>query len=207
MTNIVFAHGWGFDKNLWVDTIETFNISNYYLLDFGYTGTKTIPRIDESSPIIGIGHSLGFAWLLKNLKKPDCLVSISGFDCFYKIHPRQSIEKMRSNLKKNLAVQMKVFHKKAGSIFPTSPQYERQALTEGIENLLNWNLSKELESLTVPIFALASEDDKIVPPGHSKRMFHKFDFTVVKSGNHVIPKNNRPEYFRFINRVLNEIRL
>ena len=101
MPRVVFAHGWGFDKTLWVDTIKRFNLDDYYLLDFGYTGNRDIVNICQSEPLIGIGHSLGFAWLLQNLENPVCLISISGFDCFFRIYDSRAIEKLRRNLIRN----------------------------------------------------------------------------------------------------------
>ena len=53
MPRVVFAHGWGFDKTLWVDTIKRFKFNDYYLLDFGYTGNRDIVSICQTEPLIG----------------------------------------------------------------------------------------------------------------------------------------------------------
>ena len=82
MPKIVFAHGWGFDKSLWADTIKRLKINDYYLLDFGYTGNRDVVSICQNEPLIGIGHSLGFAWLLQNLESPVCLISYLGLTAF-----------------------------------------------------------------------------------------------------------------------------
>ena len=131
MPRVVFAHGWGFDKTLWVDTIKRFKFNDYYLLDFGYTGNRDIVSICQTEPLIGIGHSLGFAWLLQNLENPVCLISISGFDCFFKIYDSRDIEKMRRNLIRNKQAQMRAFHKRAGTKLTNLPSFEEQYLIEG----------------------------------------------------------------------------
>ena len=207
MIRIIFAHGWGFDKNFWTDTINEFCIERYYLLDFGYTGQRNIPVISQSLPLIGVGHSLGFAWLLKNLRNPTCLISVSGFDCFYNIHHRKSIEKMRMNIQRNKLAQMRAFHKMAGTKSFTCQNYEERFLMEGIDNLLTWNYRERLNSLTVPVFAIASENDKIIPVNTAKNIFQNCNLKITSGGNHVIPENNRSEYLKFMEKIFCEFRL
>ena len=207
MPRVVFAHGWGFDKTLWADTIKRFNLNDYYLLDFGYTGNRDIVNICQTEPLIGIGHSLGFAWLLQNLDNPVCLISISGFDCFLRIYDSRTIEKMRRNLIRNKQAQMRAFHKRAGTKTISLPNFEEQPLIEGLENLSTWDLNQRLKSLKIPIFAVASQNDKIVPISHSKRIFENCILKIIPSGDHIIPINNQPDYFKFIGEVLSEFRI
>ena len=204
MYRVVFAHGWGFDKYFWADTIRELKIDHYYLLDFGYTGNKNIPCIDQSLPLIGIGHSLGFAWLLKNLKSPSCLISVSGFECFYKIHDRQSIEKMRKNIKKNKIRQMRAFHKKAGLNVHMYSRVDEQSLLEGLDNLSHWNYKQTLDNMDIPVFAISSEDDRIIPVNKAKEIFRDFNLQIVATGKHVIPINNRTVYLDSLKRMLGE---
>ena len=207
MPKVVLAHGWGFDKTFWVDTIKKFNIYDYYLLDFGYTGNRDIVNICQTEPLIGIGHSLGFAWLLQNLENPVCLISISGFDCFFRIYDSRAIEKMRRNLIRNKQAQMRVFHKRAGTKLISLPNFEEQSLVEGLENLRTWDFNHRLKSLNIPIFAIASQNDKIVPISHSKRIFENCILKITPCGDHIIPINNQPDYFKFIGEVLREFRI
>tara|TARA_B100000035_G_scaffold270613_1_gene244996 strand:- start:269 stop:892 length:624 start_codon:yes stop_codon:yes gene_type:complete len=204
MPRVVFAHGWGFDKTLWVDTIKRFKINDYYLLDFGYTGNRDIVNICQTEPVIGIGHSLGFAWLLQNLESPVCLISISGFDCFFRIYDWRDIEAMRRNLTRNKQKQMRVFHKKAGTKLTSVPNFKEKYLIEGLNHLQTWDLNHKLNSLSVPIFAIASQNDKIVPLCHSKRIFENCILKIISRGDHVIPMNNRSDYFKFIEEVFRE---
>ena len=204
MPRVVFAHGWGFDKTLWVDTIKRFKINDYYLLDFGYTGNRDIVNIFQTEPVIGIGHSLGFAWLLQNLESPVCLISISGFDCFFRIYDWRDIEVMRRNLTRNKQAQMRVFHKKAGTKLISVPNFKEKYLIEGLNHLQTWDLNHKLNSLRIPIFALASKNDKIVPLSHSKRIFENRILKIISRGDHVIPMNNRSDYFKFIEEVFRE---
>ena len=207
MPRVVFAHGWGFDKTFWVDTIKKFNIYDYYLLDFGYTGNRDIVNICQTEPLIGIGHSLGFAWLLQNLENLVCLISISGFDCFFRIYDSRDIENMRKNLIRNKQVQMRFFHKKAGTKFVSFPNFEEEYLVEGMKHLQTWDLNHRLNSLNIPVFAIASQNDKIVPLSYSKRIFENCNLKIVSSGDHVIPINNPSDYFEFIRGILHEFRI
>lgn len=204
MPKIVFAHGWGFDKTLWVDTIKRLKINDYNLLDFGYTGNRDVVSICQTEPLIGIGHSLGFAWLLQNLENPVCLISISGFDCFFRIWDSRAIEKMRRNLIRNKQAQMRAFHKKAGTKLTSLPSFEEKYLIEGLDNLQTWDFNHRLKTLNIPIFAIASQNDKIVPISHSKRIFENCILKIIPSGDHIIPINNQPDYFKFIEKVLRE---
>ena len=76
MVKVVFAHGWGFDKSIWYKTINRLNIDRPILLDFGYTGARQNLSLQNFNKVIGVGHSMGFMWLLKNLKNPVSLISI-----------------------------------------------------------------------------------------------------------------------------------
>ena len=204
MPRVVFAHGWGFDKTLWVDTIKRFNFNDYHLLDFGYTGNRDIVSICQTEPVIGIGHSLGFAWLLQNLENPICLISISGFDCFFKIYDSRDIEKMRRNLIRNKEAQMRAFHKKAGLNFHMYSRFDEQSLLEGLDNLSHWNYKQTLDNVDIPVFAISSEDDRIIPVNKAKEIFRDFNLQIVATGKHVIPINNRTVYLDSLKRMLGE---
>ena len=102
---------------------------------------------------------------------------------------------------------MRVFHKRAGTKKISLPNFEEQSLIEGLENLSTWDFNHRLKSLKIPIFAVASQNDKIVPISHSKRIFENCILKVIPSGDHIIPINNQPDYFKFIGEVLHEFRI
>ena len=114
---------------------------------------------------------------------------------------------MRKNLIRNKQAQMRVFHKMAGTKLTSLPNFEEQYLIEGLEHLQTWDFNHRLKSLNIPIFAIASQNDKIVPLCHSKRIFGNRILKIISRGDHVIPLNNRPDYFKFIEKVLREFRI
>ena len=109
MPKVVFAHGWGFDKTFWVDTIKRFNINGYYLLDFDIVGNRDVVNICQTEPLIGIGHS-GVCLVVTESGEPICLISIS--DLIFRISDSRDIENMRRNLLRNKQAQMRFLIKR-----------------------------------------------------------------------------------------------
>jgi pimeloyl-[acyl-carrier protein] methyl ester esterase len=203
MVKVVFAHGWGFDKSIWHKTINKLNIDRPILLDFGYTGARQHLSLQNCNKVIGVGHSMGFMWLLKNLKNPVSLISISGFDCFYSIYNKEVIKNMRRNIRKNTGTQMKYFHRIAGAPYFSKNFFDSVALDEGLKNLGEWNLQEKLLKSQIPIFSLASSDDKIIPIEHSKRVFRNRGLNIISGCGHVPPLSDNVSYYRFLERALN----
>ena len=183
-------------------TINKLNIDSPILLDFGYTGSPQHLSLKNVNKVIGVGHSMGFMWLLKNLKNPVSLISVSGFDCFHSIYNKKIIESMRSNIKKNTSVQMKHFHKIAGAPYFSKRIFDCIALDEGLKNLGEWNLEENLCKSQIPIFSLASSDDKIIPIEYSKRVFRNFDLNIISGCGHVAPLSDDVLYYSFLKRAL-----
>ena len=59
-------------------------------------------------------------------------------------------------------------------------------------------------AIQCPALVVTPTRDKIVPLSHSKRIFENCLLKVISSGDHVIPINNRPDYFKFIEEALRE---
>ena len=203
MVKVVFAHGWGFDKSFWHKTIKKINIDRPILLDFGYTGAPKDLSLKNLNKVIGVGHSMGFMWLLKNLKNPISLISISGFDCFYSIYDKEVIKNMRRNIRKNTGTQMKYFHRIAGAPYFSKNFFDSVALDESLKNLGEWNLQEKLLKSQIPIFSLASSDDKIIPIEYSKRVFRNRDLNIISGCGHVPPLSDNVSYYKFLERALN----
>lgn len=83
---IIFQHGWAFDKRCWAEWIKNAQPSlKMSALDRGYFGQPETADFssDESRKIL-ISHSFGLFLLPDHLlKKADMLVSISGFREFH----------------------------------------------------------------------------------------------------------------------------
>lgn len=99
---LVLVHGWGFDPSIWegIAAEEMLRSRDLLVIDLGFReASGRWPARDEGlpadRPLVGVGHSLGFAWLLAQERAWDGLVSINGFPRFTSapdfpqgVHPR-----------------------------------------------------------------------------------------------------------------------
>ena len=60
---LVFVHGWGSGPFIWDKMIDEFNAHSCHVLNMGFLGQENMALPEEK--FVGIGHSLGGAWLLK----------------------------------------------------------------------------------------------------------------------------------------------
>ncbi len=80
---LVLVHGWGFDASLWDGFKEAWPDCPMVTIDLGFRGVPNFEPSLPEGPLIGVGHSLGFLWLLKT--KPFAwqkLVAINSFSRF-----------------------------------------------------------------------------------------------------------------------------
>ena len=208
MTQIVFAHGWGFDKNIWNKMNDkVFDSYEIYQIDFGYTGDLNCDLNKIQDGAVCIGHSIGFLWLLKNVKNPSALISISGFSCFYNFIEKNIIKKMKRNIEKKTKAQMRNFYRMSGNKEKKLPNFNKKFLLDGLDWLLNWDETKTLEQIKCPIFPISSIDDKIVPIEVSKQIWKKYELNLTSAGGHLLPINESKFCLKIIKRVLNDIKV
>ena len=86
---LLFAHGWGYDRHFWAPLAERLAErlpgqppGEQRFIDLGFRGPAQTPQLDPTRPRVAIGHSLGFAWLLREGIACDALVAINGFTRF-----------------------------------------------------------------------------------------------------------------------------
>ncbi len=208
MTQIVFAHGWGFDANMWKNLNDKF-FENYevYHLDFGYTRKLNCDLTKIKDGAICIGHSIGVLWLLKNVKNPSVLISISGFSCFYRYVETSIIYRMKKNIEKNTEVQMRKFYQKSGIKEKKTLNFDKELLLKGLSSLVVWDETKTLEKIHCPVFAIASFDDKIVPIEMSLEIWKNYELNIIPKGGHILPLSESKSCLKTIKRILNDIKI
>lgn len=181
---LVFVHGWGSGSFVWNKILDDFDGYNYHVVNFGFLGDEDINMPDE--PFIGIGHSLGGAWLLKHY--PDRMkgfVSIASFNCFHKHIPARFLTTMKKNMIEDANKQLMDFWKHAGySTVGTIKRLNPAKLIEGLAWLSQWE--SEIPD-DLPVKVLASRDDQIVPRKMTLDIWIKHSIKWIDNGGHMLP--------------------
>ena len=160
---LVFVHGWGCHAAVWDELTPRLPGHEHILIDLGFVrdGPKGASAMPEDA--VCIGHSFGVLWLLKHGPRPmRGLVSIAGFDCFYKYTPDDVLPTMRAGLERDPMVQMQHFWNLCGLGEGPEGAIDAGALRAGLDWLAIWDASEQTRGLGAPILALAAEDDTIV---------------------------------------------
>ncbi|MEO5377544.1 MAG: alpha/beta hydrolase [Magnetococcus sp. DMHC-6] len=216
---LLLVHGWGFSSGFWRLLRGVLPEERCQTVDLGFFGQATAP-FPLSEPCVGVGHSLGFLWLLHHWGHPDLrakmgldwlqgLVSINGFSCFLRrddfkngIYP-QVLQRMQRQFIKNPGEVMRAFcHQGGGPNFtlPVKSNQEfnaqnRAALLEGLEWLATWDHRETLQQWNSPLLVLATQEDLIVPQAMTEELFstHVQIHWSPKGGSHLLPLL-RPEW-------------
>ncbi|MEO5349836.1 MAG: hypothetical protein H7836_09330 [Magnetococcus sp. YQC-3] len=84
---LLLVHGWGLGPGVWRGVRRLLPGWRCHVLDLGFFGTPQL-QVPAGVPLLAVGHSLGFLWLLHHLERAEwrqaCvgLVSIAGFSRF-----------------------------------------------------------------------------------------------------------------------------
>ncbi|MDR3326466.1 MAG: alpha/beta hydrolase [Rhodospirillaceae bacterium] len=186
---LLLVHGWGFDITFWrplqkaLDGIECVTLDLFKQLNY--------PPLQKGQPIIAIGHSYGFFWLLKN--KPvdwQVLVSINGFSKFvrdsdfpYGIEP-YILNRMISRFSIDPKTVYQDFMIRCGAIESKWHLQNSKALMDGLNNLLCWDMRSKITSNE--LLVLAGNTDPIVSKEMTMASFIKTNIHWHQSG-HLLP--------------------
>lgn len=183
----LFVHGWAGTPRLW-------DLVRAVLLARGVAAgdmVTAVPSAEETiRPLIGIGHSLGAAWLLTQGPALAGFVAINGFTRFTAApgfpagtHPRILIQ-MRRRLLADPAAVLGDFHARAGLPLPEGLP-DAETLAADLDLLGGIDARAAFAVLSVPHVALCGEDDLIVPPAQSRDSFP--DPVMVPTAGHALP--------------------
>ncbi len=163
--------------------------NNCILLDLGFIGArKQILPPDNNQKSIYITHSLGTLWALKHhANNMAGLVAINGFSNFTDFADRKVLRLMQIGLKRDKNEQMHAFWKNCGFNTELDKSLNIDNLHTGLDWLANWNESKTLAQLKVPILSLCGDKDRILPYNKVKEQWSGFDLQTKAGGDHILP--------------------
>ncbi|MBF0371392.1 MAG: alpha/beta hydrolase [Magnetococcales bacterium] len=209
---LLMVHGWGFGPGFWRPLSALLGPERCRLVDLGFSGRMQLP-IDPHEPFIGIGHSMGFLWLLRQLRASESaaeptltpanclgLVSINGFSRFSRsrdfkagISPR-IIKQMQSRLSHDPQGVLGDFRQQSGLPPITRGMglggLQVGPLQAGLDGLANWDERERFNQWSGPWLGLAGQDDAIVPPALTRQSFGAQSPSKLiwsQSGGHLLP--------------------
>ena len=194
---LVLVHGWGFDGDVWSPLRELLGDMATRVHDLGFFGRPAAALPEPGAPVVAVGHSLGFMWLLH--RHPfawDALVSVCGMPRFtaaadypHGVTPRL-LERMAARMKREPRATVDDFRRRCG-VGAARGELDESRLGEGLDWLRQWDLRGALAAETVPLLALGGEADEIVPWTLTEEIYGRRPQTalhVAAGGDHGLPQ-------------------
>lgn len=186
---LVFVHGWGCGPDIWEPVLEALDQPSACVLDLGYFGASqsdTQQRLDAvlrgPQPVLAVGHSLGFLWLLSRggWPKGTRFLGINAFgrfaaeEGFSQGVPLRMLTRMQTGLQRDAVQVVNNFRARCG-VGPVTPNALCvPALQDGLTELMTLDARPALARLAaVPgaVKVLAGELDPIVSPDMTQASF------------------------------------
>lgn len=188
MLQIIWSPGWGFNSAFFNPLCQILDGYRHFMIDWGYFGRPHLPKIDLSKPLVGIGHSLGFAKLLKLNLPVQGLISLAGFTCFCQNEtfqagtPKRVLERMQGKFRLVPELVLTDFYKLCGyhHSIPLKRELNLKLLQQDLDLLIP--LAHPLP--TLPFLALAGETDQVCPLPLQQALFNPLS---IIQGNHSFP--------------------
>ncbi|MBF0285151.1 MAG: alpha/beta hydrolase, partial [Magnetococcales bacterium] len=185
---LLLVHGWALGPGLWRPLLTLLPGWPAHRLDLGFFGP---PRLElPPGPFLAVGHSMGFAWLLRTLAEDPAadrrcqgLIALGGFPRFVQGEdyphgvPLRMIQRMRQRLAHSPDAVLREFGQRSGFPLPLGldapppPTRRLDALDQGLEQLAQWDHRPFLAAWNRPLALLAARDDLIVPPALTQSAF------------------------------------
>jgi pimeloyl-[acyl-carrier protein] methyl ester esterase len=191
---VLLVHGWGFDQHFFDPLIACLPRFQCVTVDLGFQGKPVMPEIENDRPVLAVGHSLGFLWLLNH--RPvnwRAIVSINGFPRFTAAEdyataqPARALDLMQMQFKKSPErVIAEFMHRCGGSSFKN--KFNIELMADGLSWLASWDERQALADEKTPIFSLAGKSDQIVPVAMTEIGFEKIAAIQWHEGGHLLPK-------------------
>jgi pimeloyl-[acyl-carrier protein] methyl ester esterase len=185
---LLLVHGWGLGPGSWRPLLDSLGNPRHHTLDLGFFGRKKID-IPTDRPLIAVGHSLGFLWILHHMgmaawgDQVQGLISINGFPRFSQAEDFSNgvkhciIRRMKNGLQRDPAKVLNDFRARGGGLPGDllSDEVKRNinalALAYGLGWLLEWDDRSALSSWQKPLMVIANQDDNIVTPAMTNDSF------------------------------------
>ncbi|MEM7457674.1 MAG: hypothetical protein AAF456_25320, partial [Planctomycetota bacterium] len=173
----VFAPGWAMEPAFFAPLIARLGIADPRFSDRSYFADSVehdaVAVTDSEWPgsdWIGIGHSLGFLRLASgDLKNCKALISLNGFTdfCADGGTSRRIIERMHRKLRRSPEEVVRDFRQRCGPVVFTTPDsFNLERLSQDLLRLADDRIDtgEKLAAIAgIPVLALASADDPVVP--------------------------------------------
>lgn len=189
----LFTHGWAMDGSLWDSIRHALHAEGRLgssVRELGYFGAPFDPA--PTGPIVAVGHSLGFMQMLDE-PPPGLvgLVAINGFTRFSAAPdhpagvPARLLHRMLQRLEQDPDATAGEFRTRCGLAAAPPAPARLPALRQGLERLLHGDLRQALRRSPVPVLAISTTQDEIVPPALGKACFD--DIQWVEEAGHLLP--------------------
>ena len=223
---LLLVHGWGLGPGAWWPLLHQLGDPPHYSVDLGFFGKKKID-IPTDRPLIAVGHSLGFLWILHHLARSpwgeqvEGLVSINGFCQFAQGGDFQNgvnpciLRSMKNGLQRNPAKVLNEFRAlgggPAGDLLgeEAKKSMDVMALAYGLGWLLEWQESGGLADWKRPLLVVANEDDEIVTPQMTQDSFAQWRSEIqwLSGGGHLGLLTRPKPYGRLVQEFLRKFDL
>lgn len=193
MTVVLLVHGWGFDASFWEPLRTALPEVETIAVDLGFRGAAHRPEPPSGRPVVAVGHSLGFGWLLRKSLPWTALVSINGFTRFTRADDfphgthRRVLERMRARLLEEPELVYSDFLRRCGVCSPDASNLNLAASAQGLEWLAEWDERETLARQQRPLLALAGGIDAIVPEAMARDSFPHACLRFCADGGHLLP--------------------
>ncbi len=175
------------DSGIWDDISKYLPKNQTYLIDLGFINSDNVANLPNGKHIF-ITHSLGTLWALKHHSQNMAgLVAINGFANFTNFAPERTLRAMQTQLQRNPQKQMQDFWEMINLKNDLDPRLNIDKLHEGLEWLINWDASAELNALNAPIMSLMGDKDQLLPLPKMEKEWRKADIKINKDGGHILP--------------------
>lgn len=193
---LILVHGWGFDPDFWDPLRAALPEFSSMPIDLGFSGGEAWSGEIPAGPLVAVGHSLGFLWLLHERPFPwRALVSINGFprftegDGFAPAVEPVTLRRMIAGLDRSPQKTVADFMARCGGD-KTPDNLDKGRLRQGLERLRDWDRRAALKGEKAHVSALAGRSDPIVPPAMSEAAFKGLANVAMHwhDGGHLLPR-------------------
>ena len=220
----VFVHGWAFGPEFWQPVLAQLDWADAVTLDLGFlkpeaNGVPKTLTLDEvcqrQQPILGIGHSLGFMWLMMQRRQGvwparSQFAGINTFACFTSrenfsegVAPR-IVQRMIRGLGQEPAAVVNDFRQRCGASPVPAEHCQPEELVSGLDILRTEDVRADLPS--APLDMLAGRQDEIASPSMTEACFPaSTHIKWVENGGHLLPQTHPVECARFLETLRNRM--
>lgn len=180
MTGFALCHGWGFDASA-MQPLQTAlqarlphaTFAAFASFDLGFYGAAQMPALPDNVQWIALGHSWGFAWLLQQPTTWRAAISVNGFTRFCRSPgrpegtPSRLVDAMLARLQQDAAATVADFRQRCGMPAVATGDLDAALLHEHLLRLRDLDIALP----AIPLLALSTGDDAIVPPALAAACF------------------------------------